>query len=176
MRSRTAAGLASLAAFIASIFAANYLVEHYGVVSIGFGLHAPAAVFAVGLAFTFRDFVHRTLGPHAVLVAIVVGAALSSLIAPAFAIASGVAFLVSETSDLLVYTPLARRSWLGAVTASNTVGLVVDSILFLWISPLPVHGLLAGQIVGKAYMTIAAVLLLAVLRAAVPRRPATAPA
>ena len=47
------------------------------------------------------------------------------------AVASGLAFLASETADMLVYSPLKRRTWLGAVFASNVVGLALDSALFL---------------------------------------------
>jgi hypothetical protein len=57
-----AVGLAAFTAFIATIAAAVWLGEHVGVVDIGFGLEAPAAVYIVGLAFTFRDVVQRTLG------------------------------------------------------------------------------------------------------------------
>jgi uncharacterized PurR-regulated membrane protein YhhQ (DUF165 family) len=166
-------GAVALAGFIGTILLANWLVTHVGLIDIGFGLVAPAGVLVVGVAFTLRDIVHRAFGPVAVIVAIVVGAVLSVVISPAFALASGAAFLFSELADLSVYTPLMRRSWLGAVALSNTVGLVVDSVLFLWLSPLPVAGLLAGQVVGKAYMTIAAVALIAGTRA-VRREPVTA--
>jgi uncharacterized PurR-regulated membrane protein YhhQ (DUF165 family) len=159
-------GFAAAAGFIATIWVANWLISHFGV-----GLVAPAGVYAVGVAFTLRDIVHRTLGPYAVMAAILVGAALSWLIAPQFALASGVAFLVSELSDLIVYTPLRERSWVGAVVMSNTVGLVVDSALFLTLA----FGSLQffwGQVVGKAWMTLAAVLLLAVVRAVPKARTA----
>jgi len=157
-------GLIAAAGFIATIWIANWLISHFGVVNVGFGLVAPAGVFAVGVAFTLRDITHRALGPWAVMAAIVIGAALSWLIAPAFALASGVAFLVSELADLSVYTPLSERTWLGSVVLSNTVGLVVDSALFLWLA----FGSLAffwGQVVGKAWMTLLAVMLMAAWRA-----------
>ena len=91
------------------------------------------AYFA-GLAFTLRDVVHRTLGRLAVVGAILAGAALSYTISPAFATASAVAFLVSELADLSVYEPLRARGWMPAVVASNVVGIVVDSLLFLWLA------------------------------------------
>jgi queuosine precursor transporter len=158
------AGFAAAAGFVATIWVANWLISRFGVVNVGFGLVAPAGVYAVGVAFTLRDIVHRTLGPWAVMAAIVIGAGLSWLIAPQFALASGVAFLVSELSDLVVYTPLRERSWLGAVAVSNTVGLAVDSALFLSLA----FGSLAffwGQVVGKAWMTLLAVAVLAMVQA-----------
>jgi queuosine precursor transporter len=168
MKTRTA-GFLSLACFIGTIFLANWLISTYGVVSVGFGLLAPAGVYAVGLAFTFRDVAHRVLGPAWVFAAIVAGAGLSASVSPRFALASGVAFLVSETSDLLVYAPLERRSWLGAVALSNTVGLVLDSVVFLWLA-FGSLSLLAGQIVGKTWMTLLAIAVLYVVRRGTPHR------
>jgi uncharacterized PurR-regulated membrane protein YhhQ (DUF165 family) len=130
---------------------------------VGFGLMAPAGVFMVGLAFTFRDVIQRTLGPWWTVLAILIGASLSWFVSPAFAVASGVAFLVSELADFAVYTPLERRSWIGAVALSNTVGLVVDSWLFLALA----FGSLEffwGQVVGKAWMTLLAVPVLLAIR------------
>jgi hypothetical protein len=41
-------GVAAFAAYVASILGANWLVQHYGVVSVGFGLTATAGTFAAG--------------------------------------------------------------------------------------------------------------------------------
>jgi uncharacterized PurR-regulated membrane protein YhhQ (DUF165 family) len=165
-------GIAAFVGYVATIFAANWLIQHVGIVPVGFGLMAPAAVYAAGLAFTFRDIVQRTLGRDIAVVAILAGASLSYFVSPTFALASCAAFLVSELADFAVYTPLERKSWLGAVALSNTVGLVLDSFLFLSLA----FGSLAflpGQIVGKAWVTLLAVLLLAVGRAVFPRNPST---
>jgi uncharacterized PurR-regulated membrane protein YhhQ (DUF165 family) len=137
------------------------------------GLVAPAGVYAAGVALTLRDLTQALLGRAAVIIAILAGAGLSYLVSPSFAAASAAAFLLSELADFAVYTPLERKSWLGAVVLSNTVGLLVDSLLFLWLA----FGSLAflpGQIVGKAWMTVLAVLLLALVRRAVlHRNPST---
>lgn len=156
-------GVAALTGYVLTIFAANWLIQHVGIVPVGFGLHAPAGVFAAGIALTLRDITQATLGRAAVVLAIIAGAALSYLVSPAFAVASGVAFLVSELADLAVYAPLERRTWLGAIALSNTVGLVIDSVLFLWLAFGSLE-FLAGQIVGKAWMTLLAVALLALVR------------
>jgi hypothetical protein len=58
---RKALGALCAAAYIATIWLANYLVSHYGIVDVGFGLMAPAAVYAVGVAFTMRDFTQDLL-------------------------------------------------------------------------------------------------------------------
>lgn len=161
-------GYVAAALFVATVWLANYLIGNVGTIEtpqgvhlipVGFGLTAPSGVLAVGLAFTLRDIVHRTLGRAPVVLAILIGAVLSYFVNPAVAVASGVAFLLSEFADLAVYEPLERRSLTGAVLASNTVGAVVDSALFLYIA----FGSLAfiqGQIVGKTWMTLAALPLL----------------
>lgn len=156
-------GWAALAAFITCIPAANWLVQEYGTVPIGFGLMAPAGVFVAGLAFTFRDIAHRLAGLLAVIVAIAVGTGLSALVADGrLVLASAVAFAASELLDLAVYTPLRKRGWARAVVASNVVGLAVDSVLFLWIA-FGSLDFLAGQIVAKAAVTLAAVGVLALV-------------
>jgi hypothetical protein len=151
--------VAWLACYVATIWAANWAISTFGVVPVGFGLSAPAGVYFAGLAFTLRDLVQEQLGRGWTIGAILIGAALSALVSPQFALASGLAFLVSETADLVVYTPLRERHWLGAVAASNTVGLVVDSALFLLLAFGSLE-FLAGQVVGKLWMTGLTVALL----------------
>jgi uncharacterized PurR-regulated membrane protein YhhQ (DUF165 family) len=152
-----------LIGYIATIFLANLAIQTWGLVPVGFGLMAPAGVYAVGVAFTLRDLAQDALGKRWVIVGIFAGAALSALVSPQFALASGAAFLMSEALDMAVYTPLRERNWVGAVVASNVVGLVVDSIVFLWLA-FGSLDFLAGQVVGKAYMTVLAVMLLALVR------------
>ena len=135
------------------------------------GIAAPSGVLFAGLAFTFRDLTQEWLGRKVVLVAIVVGALLSWLVTSNrdLAVASGVAFLV--------YQPLRERRWLLAVAASNLVGLVIDSVLFLQIA-FGSLDFIEGQIIGRIWTTIFAVLvLLALRRWVVPRysRPADEP-
>jgi uncharacterized PurR-regulated membrane protein YhhQ (DUF165 family) len=146
-------------AYIATIFGANLLITHVGVVPVGFGLVAPAGVYCAGLAFTFRDLTQDTLGRAWTFGAIVIGAGLSALLSPQLALASGTAFLLSELADLAVYTPLRERHWLAAVAVSNTVGLLVDSVLFLLLAFGSLE-FLPGQIVGKWWMTALAVAVL----------------
>lgn len=166
-------GLFYFAGFIASIWFANWLLSHWGTVRFPGGpwlipvwpgeltpsgdpIYAPSGVIAIGLSFTLRDLVQRRLGVQAALAAIVIGAALSAALDPAVAVASGVAFLLAESLDLFVYTPLQRRNLVGAVMASNVVGLVVDSIVFLSIA-FGSLALLEGQVIGKAWMTLVAI-------------------
>jgi uncharacterized PurR-regulated membrane protein YhhQ (DUF165 family) len=157
-------GALCLSGYIGTIVAANWAIQIYGVVPIGFGLAAPAGVFFAGLAFTLRDLTQETMGRWWTIAAIGAGALLSlGISAPQFAMASGLAFLVSELADFAVYTPLRARHWLTAVTLSNTVGLLFDSALFLWIA-LGSLEFLTGQVVGKLEITIVTVALLWIWR------------
>jgi uncharacterized PurR-regulated membrane protein YhhQ (DUF165 family) len=121
-------------------------------------------VLMAGIALVLRDLVQRRLGVAASSLAILAGAALSALLAPpALVIASAVAFLLSEFADLGVYTPLARRGLVLAVVASGVAGLVVDSIVFLWLA-FGSLDFLSGQVVGKAWMVLLSIPLVAWLR------------
>jgi uncharacterized PurR-regulated membrane protein YhhQ (DUF165 family) len=160
------AGLVAAAAYIGTIFAANWAINRYGPVSVGFGLMAPAGVYFAGLAFSLRDVTQNTLGRGAVVVAILLGAIASAFVNTHFAFASATAFLVSEMADFAVYTPLQDRGWLKAVVASNVVGFFFDSVLFLWLA-FHSFAFLRGQLVGKAWMTAAFVLVLLPFRRSV---------
>lgn len=167
-------GLAALALYISTVVLANYFIQHVGTqpfpggphtIPVGFGYSAPSGVLWVGLAFTLRDFVQRHLGKRATVGAIAVGAALSYFVAPSLALASGVAFLVSEALDFAVYTPLVeRRKVISAVVLSNTVGTFVDTFVFLWLA---FHSLTfwQGQVIGKLWMTALAMVVLVPARA-----------
>ena len=68
-------------------------------------------------------------------------------------VASTSAFLLSELADFAVYTPLQKRGLVLAVLASSLVGLIADSIIFLWLA-FGSFEFLIGQIVGKAWMVL----------------------
>lgn len=156
-------GIAFLLCYIGCIFAANWAITTIGFITVWPGIMAPAGVLFVGLSFTFRDLSQNRLGRWPIVVAIVVGAGLSAILSPALALASGVAFLCSELADLAVYTPLRERNFILAVGLSNTVGLVFDSVLFLWLAFGSLQ-FLPGQIIGKAEMTVLALMVLYPIR------------
>ncbi|MBX0328292.1 VUT family protein [Oscillochloris sp. ZM17-4] len=152
-------GMITLVGYVLTILAANLAITYLGIVPVGLGLMAPAGVYFAGLAFSLRDALQETLGRRWVVVAILLGAAVSAALSAQLALASGLAFLFSELADFVVYTPLRQRSWLGAVVASNTVGAVVDSALFLWLA-FGSLAFLSGQIVGKLWMTALTVVII----------------
>ena len=162
-----------LVLFCLTIPAANWMIGHVGTVCVPHGpclvpvapgIMAPSGVLMVGAALVLRDLVQRRLGVEFGIGAILAGAAISAGLAPpSLVIASAAAFLLSEFADFAVYTPLARRRLVAAVIASSVVGLVVDSIVFLWLAFGSLEFLI-GQIIGKLWMVLLAVPFVLYLR------------
>lgn len=161
MTARTAA-VAAL--YLGTIVAANYAITRYGLVPVGFGLLAPAGVYFAGAALAMRDGLQELGGRWAVVAAILAGAALSFVVADGrLALASAAAFLVSESIDFAVYTPLRERSRAGAVAASNVVGALVDTFLFLPLAGFPL-ALWRGQVLGKSWAILPALAVVLLVR------------
>lgn len=173
MNRKTVTTAALAAAFLACIPVANYAIGHIGtptpfggphVLPVGFGLTAPSGVYVVGLALVLRDQLQKRAGKTVALALIAAGAIITALFAPSLALASTAAFVIAESVDFGIYS-LVRR-WAShemSAAASNAVSIVVDSLVFLSIA----FGSLAfiqGQVVGKAWATLAGVAVLFVLR------------
>lgn len=143
--------------YVVCIIAANWAIVTFGQTSVGFGLIAPAGVWFAGATFAARNFTQQTLGRRWGYAAIVVGAALSAFISAnvtlggplALPLASGAAFLLSETADALVWTRLRSAGlWIGAMVAGEVAAQVIDSALFLFLA-FGSLSFLAGQVIGK---------------------------
>ena len=116
---RSAEGAAFFIAFAACIPLANWLIGHVGtscipggpcLIPVAPGIMAPSGVAMIGLALVLRDLLQRRLGLGWSMAAIATGTAVSALVAPpALVIASAAAFLLSESADMAIYTPLQRR-------------------------------------------------------------------
>ena len=120
MKTRTIAAIA-MAVYIGAIVLSNYFIVHglpfgwstptpYGTytVPVGFGLLAPAGVYMAAVTWPRGTSVQRSGGRILGAVAIVVAALVSWWVSPpAIAIASGGTYLISESIDFAVYTPLA---------------------------------------------------------------------
>lgn len=162
-----------VAAFAATVPAANWLIGNVGTVCIqngpclipvGFGLTAPSGVLLVGLGLVLRDMVHEAGGARAALLAIAIGGLLAWFVAPpALVIASVAAFVLAELADLAVYTPLRERRMGFAVLASGVVGAAVDSAVFLMLA-FGSLDFMAGQVVGKLWMSLLAFAFIAYRR------------
>lgn len=166
-------GAIFLVLFCLTIPAANWMLGHFGtvcppngpcLVPVAPGLMAPSGVLLIGAALVLRDLVQRRLGVEFGVGAIVAGASISAAISPAhLVIASATAFMISEFADFAIYTPLARRRLVLAVVLSSLAGLVVDSVIFLWLA-FGSLDFLMGQVVGKLWMVILAIPFVAYLR------------
>lgn len=170
---RRTEGIVYFALFAACIPLANWLIGNVGtfcvpegpcVIPVWPGLSAPSGVLAIGTALVLRDLVQRRLGVEWALAAIAVGALLSGLVAaPSLILASVVAFALSETADLAVFTPLQRRGLVLAVVASGAIGTMVDSVLFLSLA-FGNLDFLWGQVVGKMWALVVALPLIHLLK------------
>lgn len=126
--------------FLACIPAANWLIGNVGttcipngpcLVPVAPGLMAPSGVLLIGAALALRDAVQEAMGRTWVAWLIAAGAAMSlALSPPALAVASAIAFLLSELADFAVYDRLRARAMWAAVITSGVVGAVADSLLF----------------------------------------------
>lgn len=168
-----------IAAYAGCIWLANWLLFNVGTPGPG-GIHtipvwpgvaAPSGVLAAGATLTLRDAVQRRSGLAASFVAVLLGTTLTALVSPAAALASGTAFLVAELLDLGVYTRLRRR-FAVAVFASNLVGSVVDSVLFLSLAfgATAAASLTIPSAVGKLEASVITLMLLGLLKLGAPAR------
>jgi queuosine precursor transporter len=160
-------------AYVGLAVLANWLAARY-VWPVGFGYVAPGGVFAIGAVLVTRDWINQ-LAPKLSLALIPVASGISYGVGEAagwtalqrIALASVAAFCVSEAAEFLVFAPVRRRSLTLGVAASGSVGIALDSYVFLSIA----FGSLAffdGQMIGKGEALAAGVLLTAARRVAFP--------
>jgi uncharacterized PurR-regulated membrane protein YhhQ (DUF165 family) len=84
------------------------------------------------MSLTARDLVHEAMGLRGVAAGMwPERAPQQALAAPEIAVASVVAFTISELFDAMVSGQLRLWTRMGAVGLSNAVGLVADSVLFV---------------------------------------------
>lgn len=157
------------AAYIGSIAAAGWAVTAIPALPLGSGVFIPAGVWFIAVTLTIRDLLHDRIGAWRTGVLIVIGGLITwPLAGPGLAAASFFANVTAELLDLCVYAPLKKRGkrWV-AIALSNTVGLVADSIVFIYLAQdvfrsygLDPGKLLIGQIIGKAAVTAVAVVVI----------------
>lgn len=105
------------------------LVEPGGSVASGVEIHPLTVV--TGLVFVFRDFVQRRMG-HKVLIVMALAIGWSFYYAwPVIALASGIAFAVSEITDWLIFT-FTRYRLSTRIILSSAVAAPVDTTIFLY--------------------------------------------
>ena len=118
----------------------------------------------IGLALVLRDLVQRRLGVGVAAGAIVVGAALSALLAPpSLVIASAAAFLLSEIGRSRgLHAACAAPA--GPRRARVEHGRARGRLYRLPLAGIRLAGVPAGQIVGKAWMVLLSIPFVAWLR------------
>lgn len=170
---RPMSGWLSLVLFVLMIPLTNWVIMNVGLVCpsdgpclipVWPGLWAPSGVLLAGLSLVLRDLVHHCLGWRWALAAIFAGSALSGLVSePSLVIASVSAFLFAELADFAVYAPMKKRYPAMAVIVSGLAGSFVDSAIFLSLAFGSVE-FLAGQVLGKFWMSLIAGMMIAVWR------------
>lgn len=125
--------------FVALVLLANWLASKYTVHVPLTPYVAPAGVFCIGGVLVLRDWLQQVGGLWRTMALTYAAGLLSWLVGDLagwtslqkIAIASVVAFTVSETIEAIVFTPIRRRSLSTGVALSATVGNAVDSWIFL---------------------------------------------
>jgi queuosine precursor transporter len=153
------------ASYLALVILANWLASKY-VISVGFGRVAPAGVLCIGAVLVLRDWLQQLRGllwtmPLVYLAGLAswgIGDAAGWTKLEKIAVASVIAFTVSETVEAVVFTPLRNRSLTLGVALSGTVGNAIDSWLFLQLA-FGSQAFFLGQFIGKGEMIAAGTLL-----------------
>jgi hypothetical protein len=131
--------LALSCVFVGLVVLANWLASRF-VIHVPLTPYlAPAGVFCIGGVLVLRDWLQqigglwRTMGLTyaAGLLSWLVGDLAGWTSLQKIAVASVIAFTVSETIEALVFTPIRKRNLTVGVGLSATVGNAVDSWLFL---------------------------------------------
>jgi hypothetical protein len=147
------------ACYLGLVILANWLASTY-VVGVPLTPYtAPAGVFCIGAVLVLRDWIQQLRGLvwtmplvyTAGLISWAAGDLAGWTALEKIAIASVVAFTVSETVEAVVFTPIRNRNLSAGVALSGTIGNAVDSYLFLTIA----FGSTAffwGQFWGKSEM------------------------
>ena len=148
------------ALYFGLVILANWLASRYRV-SVGFGKEAPAGVFCIGAVLVLRDWLQQLkslvwvmpLVYAAGLASWGIGDAAGWTSLEKIAVASVVAFTVSETVEAVVFTPLRSWNLTAGVFASGTVGNAIDSYLFLSLA-FGSEAFFLGQFIGKSEMIL----------------------
>ena len=117
-------------AYVAFIVLVNWGFSVVPLVDMWTGEKWPPMSIAVGLVFVLRDFAQREIG-HKVWYAMGVAGLLSYLMADPFvALASIIAFAISEAADWAIYT-FTKKPFAQRILLSSLVSTPLDSALFL---------------------------------------------
>jgi uncharacterized PurR-regulated membrane protein YhhQ (DUF165 family) len=163
------------AGYTGLVILANWLASAYVVGVPLTPYQAPAGVFCIGAVLVLRDWIQQLHGLVWTM-PLVYAAGLISWLAgdlagwtslEKIAIASVVAFTVSETVEAIVFTPIRNRNLSLGVALSGTIGNAIDSFLFLTIA-FSSTAFFWGQFWGKSEMIAIGTVLTMLRRRLVP--------
>ncbi len=148
----------------------NYLVQ-FPVQKFGLEEILTYGAFSYPVTFLITDLANRAYGKavarKVVYVGFVIGVLLTLFVSTNFAdiisiriaIASGLAFFVSQNLDVQVFDRLRKKSWFIAPLASSTLGSITDTFLFFSIAfyatSIPWVTLALGDLAVKLFITLA---------------------
>jgi queuosine precursor transporter len=136
-------GYATLAVgFVGLVLLANWLASRFVVHVPLTPYMAPAGVFAIGGVLVLRDWMQQLAGLRWTMPLVYAAGLFSWLVGDLagwtslqkIAIASVIAFTVSETIEALVFTPIRNKQLTLGVALSATIGNAIDSYIFLTIA------------------------------------------
>ncbi len=118
----------------------NWSFAHVPTIALPDGGNWAPMALVTGLVLVFRDFAQREVG-HYIFIPLILGVAISYAMAPPeIALASGLAFAVSELVDWAVFT-FTRRPLSQRVILSSALAAPLDSTVFLGLASLAVPGI-----------------------------------
>ena len=120
------------AAYLAGIVALNAAFLTIPMVQMPWGDYWSVGTLGVGVIYILRDVVQRKYG-HKVLLLMAAGIAITYLMSPHLALASGAAFAVGEGIEWAIFT-VTKRPFRQRVLWSAIPGVVFDTLVFLAIA------------------------------------------
>jgi hypothetical protein len=183
---RFAVGAGAFGLFAAMIVLSNYLLQHFGLLTLPL-THwgVPAGTACAAITWPTRDILSRASGPRwgpwIGLAAVGIGAGIAWIISPTLAVASAVAYLCSEGTDWAIFWTLGGQTrdglaYLPAVVVSTVVAAVVDSVVFLNLAGIPWASAGPGLLTVKFAVVVLALPVTYRLRDIIPvmqQRPPT---
>lgn len=116
--------------YLAAVVIANIGFTYLPMIPLPYGGMLAPMSFLVGFVFVFRDYAQREIG-HKVLLFMAIGVVASYILADPFvAVASAVAFALSEAIDWAIYT-VYRKPLKDRILVSSAVSTPVDSAVFM---------------------------------------------
>jgi queuosine precursor transporter len=143
-----------VASYIASILLVNWLFAPAQLVpgvtmwNTAFGDFFLANLL-VGAVFVLRDYAQRAIGHWVLLATLLAGFATYAMVDPAIAIASVIAFVVSEMADWAVYS-FTKRPLQSRILLSSLIAVPLDTVIFQHLAGYLTPAAFTTEVISKA--------------------------